>query len=67
MPGFRLDFLSALLLNAFTFITIAIYRETSASLIALALSQVLTLSGLMQWAVRQSAELETNMTSTERE
>ena len=32
----------------------------------LALGQVLNLSGLMQWAVRQSAEAETNMTSVER-
>ena len=32
----------------------------------LALGQVLNLSGTMQWAVRQSAEAENNMTSIER-
>jgi len=38
----------------------------SPRLVGLALGQVLNLSGTMQWAVRQSAEAENNMTSIER-
>lgn len=64
--GFRLDAISGLLLNAFTFLIMAIRHNINVGLMALALSQVLQLSGLMQWMVRQTAELENMMTSTER-
>ena len=40
--------------------------QVSPRLVGLALGQVLNLSGTMQWAVRQSAEAENNMTSIER-
>lgn len=44
----------------------AIKDDVDPGLAALALSQVLQLAGLMQWCVRQTAELENQMTSTER-
>lgn len=35
-------------------------------MLALALTQVLQLTGMMQWWVRQTVEVENNMTSVER-
>ena len=45
---------------------VCVERQVSPRLVGLALGQVLNLSGTMQWAVRQSAEAENNMTSIER-
>ena len=38
----------------------------STRLVGLALAHVLNMSGMMQWAVRQTAETENDMTSVER-
>lgn len=47
-------------------VTERLQLQVSPRLVGLALGQVLNLSGTMQWAVRQSAEAENNMTSIER-
>ena len=64
--GFRLDFIVAMLLTAAPFIMVGIHEKLGADLVGLALTQSLYLSGLLQWATRQAAEVENNMTSTER-
>lgn len=40
--------------------------QVSTRLVGLALAHVLNMSGMMQWAVRQTAETENDMTSVER-
>ena len=40
--------------------------QVSTRLVGLALAHVLNISGMMQWAVRQTAETENDMTSVER-
>ena len=42
------------------------FMQVSPRLVGLALAHVLNLSGSMQWAVRQTAEAENNVTSVER-
>src|SRR5699024_3553948 len=42
------------------------YESKTPSEIGLAVSYAITLSGMFQWGVRQSAELESQMTSVER-
>lgn len=64
--GFRLDFLVAVLMTAAPLLVMAVHQDISAKLVGLALTQALTLSGCLQWMVRQSAEVENNMTSVER-
>ena len=64
--GFRLDFIVAILLTAAPLIMVGIHEKLGADLVGLALTQSLYLSGLLQWATRQAAEVENNMTSTER-
>ncbi len=44
----------------------AFFAQVSPRLVGLALAHVLNLSGSMQWAVRQTAEAENNITSVER-
>lgn len=67
--GFRLDLLVALLMTAAPLLMVGLrdsFGEDNVKLVGLALSQSLYLAGLLQWMVRQTAEVENNMTSTER-
>ncbi|EFN52562.1 hypothetical protein CHLNCDRAFT_138549 [Chlorella variabilis] len=64
--GFRLDLLVALLMTAAPLLMMAVHDRLSARLAGLALTQSLQLAGMLQWMVRQSAEVENNMTSVER-
>lgn len=67
--GFRLDLLVALLMTAAPLLMVGLrdtFGEDNVKLVGLALSQSLYLAGLLQWMVRQTAEVENNMTSAER-
>jgi ATP-binding cassette subfamily C (CFTR/MRP) protein 4 len=68
--GFRLDLLSAAFLILVAFLTVALRFSGAFGLnsgtVGLLLSYVLQLMGLLQWAVRQSAEVENLMVSVER-
>lgn len=67
--GFRLDLLVALLMTAAPLLMVGLRNslgEDNVKLVGLALSQSLYLAGLLQWMVRQTAEVENNMTSAER-
>ncbi|KAL4420399.1 hypothetical protein ABPG75_010055 [Micractinium tetrahymenae] len=64
--GFRLDMLVALLMTVAPLLMMAVHGSLSARLAGLALTQSLQLAGMLQWMVRQSAEVENNMTSVER-
>ena len=67
--GFRLDFLVAILMTAAPLLMVGLrdtLGEDNVKLVGLALSQSLYLAGLLQWMVRQTAEVENNMTSAER-
>lgn len=64
--GFRLDLLVAIILTVAPLLMMAIHDRLSPRLVGLALTQSLYLAGMLQWMVRQSAEVENNMTSAER-
>ena len=64
--GFRLDFLVAVLLTIAPLLMMSIHDKLSPRLVGLALTQSLYLAGMLQWMVRQAAEVENNMTSAER-
>jgi ABC-type multidrug transport system fused ATPase/permease subunit len=64
--GFRLDLLVAIVLTVAPLLMMAIHDRLSPRLVGLALTQSLYLAGMLQWMVRQSAEVENNMTSAER-
>jgi len=64
--GFRLDFLVAVLLTVAPLLMMAVHSRLSPRLVGLALTQSLYLAGMLQWMVRQTAEVENNMTSAER-
>jgi ATP-binding cassette, subfamily C (CFTR/MRP), member 1 len=64
--GFRLDFVSSLMVLTATLGAVGVKSTTNSGLIAFALLYVLRLTSLFQWAVRQSAETENFMTSLER-
>lgn len=61
-----MDSVAVSLLTTATIFTMAFKDRVSASLLALALTHLLQLSGSMQWAVRQTAEAENHMTAVER-
>ena len=60
--GFRLDMLSALFLLAAAVVVVPLRQYVSVSLVGISLAHVLQLSGLLQWFMRQTAEVENNMT-----
>ncbi|KAJ3217850.1 Multidrug resistance-associated protein 4 [Dinochytrium kinnereticum] len=66
--GFRLDVLSAAFLILVAFLAVAIRTGggLNPGVVGLLLSYALQLMGLLQWAVRQSAEVENLMVSVER-
>lgn len=64
--AFRLDALCGALLLLSAVFAVAARHQLSPSLVGLALSYMLQLSGMFQWAVRQSAEVENMFTGVER-
>jgi hypothetical protein len=56
--GFRLDFISGLLLHAFTYLTMAMRGSVPPALLALALSQVRGLFTLTQRTQREERKVE---------
>ncbi|CAG2170433.1 unnamed protein product, partial [Oppiella nova] len=66
--GIVLDWLCWIYLMAVTLVMTFMYdnRDLTSSAIGLAVSSAISLSGMFQWGVRQSAELESQMTSVER-
>ncbi|XP_051881887.1 multidrug resistance-associated protein 4 isoform X2 [Pristis pectinata] len=62
----RLDVLCAVFVTAVAFSSIIIANQLDAGQVGLALSYSITLMGMFQWGVRQSAEVENLMTSVER-
>ncbi|ORX94321.1 P-loop containing nucleoside triphosphate hydrolase protein [Basidiobolus meristosporus CBS 931.73] len=64
--GFRLDILAATFLTITAFASVGARDTQSAGLVGLSLSYVLQLMGQLQWAVRQSIEVEITFVSVER-
>lgn len=64
--GVRLDGVSACTLLATAILAMAMKASVPIQVLALALTHVIQLTGLMQWFVKQTAEVENNMTSIER-
>ncbi|XP_034032269.1 multidrug resistance-associated protein 4-like isoform X2 [Thalassophryne amazonica] len=62
----RLDGLCAIFVIVATFCCLLLRNQLNAGSVGLALSYSITLMGLFQWGVRQSAEMENMMTSVER-
>lgn len=61
-----MDCISAIVLIAIVILAVILRNTIDVGLIGYAIVYTMTLSGLMQWTVRQSAEVETQMTSIER-
>ena len=64
--GIVLDWMCWIYLMAVTVAMATNQEKFSSSTISLAVSSAISLSGMFQWGVRQSAELESQMTSVER-
>lgn len=64
--GSRLDMESALILAFVSLFAVWLRKQIEVGLIGFALTYTMSLSGLFQWAVRLSAEVESQMTSVER-
>jgi ABC-type multidrug transport system fused ATPase/permease subunit len=64
--GFRLDSTCAVLMIVVSLVSVALRDVMDVGLLSFAIVYTLSLSGLLQWTVRQSAEVETQMTSVER-
>ncbi|KAK1170047.1 multidrug resistance-associated protein 4-like [Acipenser oxyrinchus oxyrinchus] len=62
----RLDGLCAIFVTTVAFGSLLLANELEAGEVGLALSYAVTLIGMFQWGVRQSAEVENQMTSVER-
>jgi ATP-binding cassette subfamily C (CFTR/MRP) protein 4 len=58
--------IATLTLASGVLLAMAIRDRVSAAVLALALTHVLQLTGMLQWWVRQTAEVENAMTSVER-
>lgn len=64
--GVRLDLMSALFVTVTAFASIAARNSLAPGVVGLSLAYALVLTGQFQWAVRQSAEVESQMVSVER-
>jgi len=64
--GIRLDLMASLLTLVTAVLGIALHHQIDPSIAALSITYCITLTGLFQWAIRQSAEAENFMTSAER-
>ena len=64
--GLRLDLETTVILAFVTFLAVILRSTVDVGLLGFALVYTMSLSGLFQWAVRQSVEVETQMTSVER-
>ncbi|CAG0903212.1 unnamed protein product [Darwinula stevensoni] len=64
--GIWLDWLIVVYLAAVTYSFMAVGKEALGGNVGLAISSAMMLTGMFQWGVRQSAELENQMTSVER-
>lgn len=64
--GFRLDMLCATFLTFLCVLAVALHATLDPGLLGLSLTYALVLSGTFQWAIRQSAQAETLLTSVER-
>lgn len=64
--GLRLDFIASLLTLVTALLAVALRHQIDPSAAALSITYCVSLTGLFQWAVRQSAEAENFMTSAER-
>ncbi|KAK3096011.1 hypothetical protein FSP39_021917 [Pinctada imbricata] len=62
----RLDWMCALFVTAVSFCCVLVSDSLNAGLVGLSMTYALTLMGMFQWAVRQSAEVENQMISVER-
>ena len=58
--------MSALLVAAVAWSSVALQAQLSPSLVGLSIAYVLQLTAMFQWSVRQSAEVENQLTSVER-
>lgn len=61
-----LDLVSVLYIAIITFSFLILGNETYGGNVGLAVTQAISLTGMFQWGMRQSAELENHMTSVER-
>jgi ABC-type multidrug transport system fused ATPase/permease subunit len=64
--GFRLDMISAVILLFVSFLSVALKSTIDIGLIGFAMVYTIQLSGLFQWTVRMSVEVEVLMTAIER-
>lgn len=64
--GFFLDLLSVLFVAFVTFSFLLLPGESMGDAVGLAITQVLVLTGLIQWGIRQSAEVANQLMSVER-
>ncbi|CAF3691574.1 unnamed protein product [Rotaria sp. Silwood1] len=64
--GLRLDHMTSLLTLVTAVLAVALRHQIDPSAAALSITYCITLTGLFQWAIRLSAEVENYMTSAER-
>ncbi|CAF0904325.1 unnamed protein product, partial [Didymodactylos carnosus] len=64
--GLRIDSMTCLLTLLTAILSVGLRTKLNPASVALALTYCINLTGVFQWAVRQSAETENYMTSTER-
>ncbi|PVU90165.1 hypothetical protein BB559_004764 [Furculomyces boomerangus] len=64
--SFRLDIIISIFIAVTSFLMIAIHKSLTPSLVALSMSYILTLVGMVQWCIIQSIEVETMFISVER-
>jgi ATP-binding cassette, subfamily C (CFTR/MRP), member 4 len=64
--GFRLDSICTMILILVAFLAVILRKQIDVGLIGFALVYTMSLAGLFQWTVRQSAEVESQMTAIER-